>query len=331
MTFSPWQTSARFTPVSGITSHTVASATRSSSADQVRLLARVRRTPAGAACAPSRPRSGTPPPAAHSDRQPGGAVQPVRIDRGEDRRRRALGLVVVQHDRCRRRRRAADRASAAAVPQSTQTISRAPRAHQRHAAPDRSGRSPPSCGPARGAAPSQPSRAQPASPSARRCTRHRRRNRRTRRPSRRCRTASASRSAAASMSISTDGSGSSARSVGSRKSPPPRSRRRARPAGGRRSPARPAAGRCRDAMRSSPVRQTQRRPLRPRSTPHDRVRGAQVGQPAGSTAPPTRSSGAEVVVRLDVAHGAGLAAHHHRMGDRATAEALHAAQHGAGA
>ncbi len=31
MIFRPWQTSARFTPVNGITSHTVANATRSSS------------------------------------------------------------------------------------------------------------------------------------------------------------------------------------------------------------------------------------------------------------------------------------------------------------
>ena len=66
-------------------------------ADQVRLLARVakkpcRRSVRTVATAARKATAG-----GAQQRQAGRAVQPVRIDRGDDRRRRALRLVVVQH------------------------------------------------------------------------------------------------------------------------------------------------------------------------------------------------------------------------------------------
>ena len=170
-----------------------------------------------------------------------------------------------------------------------------------------------------------PGRAAAAS-SARRCRRRRRRNRRTpprSRPPHRVGQAGGRRVHIGEH----DGVGQQgAQRRRQEVAAPPRSRRRATPAAARRSPAGPGAARCPGPTRSSPARQTQRRPLRLRSTPSTgaapRVRTAR-RQPSGLRP----GLDAEVVVRFDVADGAGFAAHHDGMGDGAMALAAHAAQH----
>ncbi len=306
ITFSPWQTSARFTPVSGITSQTVASATRSSSAS----------------------RSGS----GRAAKKPSPAQRAHRRHRGQERdRRRAqhasgpdvqssrFGLTVastagggpsalwwsstITSARPRTARQRLGRRGAA-IDADDQRC--APR-RQRAAAPARSARSPRSSDRARGACTAQPRPRSKPTISARAARAVHVVVAEHRRPSRRARTASASRSAAASMSASSDGSGSSARSVGSRKCaassmPMPRAASSRPTISG--TPARWAMP---SATRSSPVAP---HPASP-ATGCGRRRAPRRGRPRGQGRRP--GLGREVVVRLDVAHRAGLAAHDDRM------------------
>ena len=213
-TFSPWQTRARLTPVSGITSHTVASATRSSIPIRSGS-GRCAKKPGAAQHAHRRDRGQEGHRRGAQQRQAGPVIEPVGIDRGQDRWRRAFRLVVIQHDhvgharhRCQRRRRGRSAIDANDQRGAARRPARAARA--------RSGRSPRSRGRARRGSRRSPAPAA-GPPSARRRRRRPRRSRRTPPPSRRGAPRRPAASAATSMSISSDGSGSSARRVGSRK------------------------------------------------------------------------------------------------------------------
>ena len=308
ISFRPCTTSARFRPVSGITSQTVASATRSSrTADRVRRGWRKNRARRSARSGAMAAMKATP--AAHRLRKPLVSSRrfglTVASTGGGGPSALWWSSTITSARPCSRGQR-----PAAAVPQSTQTTSVAPRSAS-DTGPQRSGHSLRASGPAHRAAPGSPGCAGTAS-SARHCRRRPRRNRRTRPPFRRPATAAASRSAAAGMSISRSGSGSRARSVGFRKS-----------AASSKPTPRAARMRADDFGHAQTLRQAKAQPV---LACRARARSGRSGFPSPSarrrcrreTAPPSMRSArpvfrVEVVVRLDEADRAAAAAHDQRM------------------
>ena len=141
--------------------------------------------------------------------QAGEVVLPVRVDDRHRRRQLGADLVMVEHDARRGPARAPSRAPRGWSSRSRRRRSAARRRRRACASPRYSARSPRRGGRgcrSSGRGPDRAGSARAAPPRSRR----RRRSRRRSRPSRPPTTASAIRAAAASMSVSTDGSGSSA-------------------------------------------------------------------------------------------------------------------------
>ena len=99
----PLATKARLSPLSGTTSATVPSATRSSSAEQIGLRPRSRPEAARAQLAVDRHHGHEHEPDRGEMAEPGEIVEPVRIDHRERGRQRLVGEVMIDHDRRRGR------------------------------------------------------------------------------------------------------------------------------------------------------------------------------------------------------------------------------------
>ena len=261
ITFSPCATSARLRPVSGITSQTVASATRSSRASG--------RARAGCANKPRRRSSrsvadgGEEGHARRAEHAAGPLSQSSRLGftAARTRRHRALGLVVVEDDDVGAALRGGQRLGRGDAAIDADDQRRAALA-QRRGSPPRWGRSLPSGGRARSGVTLAAELAQEAAPSARRNRRRPRRSRRTPRRVRRAAPASARRAAATSMSRSAGRVGHQRAQRGleeMRRVLDPDAARGEQPADDLRQ--RRGAARCRGRCAPRPARQIQRRPV----------------------------------------------------------------------